>query len=448
MTLPQLSRYGYSFQVKVLSLLLEEKNFLLNVHDVLDSSYFENSGHKWTINTILKYWEDYHTVPTIDVLKSEYQKIEDEVLKASVKEQLHKIFTVSSKDRKYVREEFTKFCRNQQVKKAILTSTDLLKHEDYDSIRNLMNQSLQAGMDKNVGHEYEKDIEDRYRANSRKIVPTPWTKINKILQGGLGNGDFGLIFGNPGGGKSWTLVAIGGNAIQMGFNVLHYTLELGEEYVARRYDSFFTKTPVNTIMAHRTKVESLIKELPGRLIIKEFPTGKASISTVESHIQKCIDNDFKPNLVLIDYVDLLYSQKRTRERKDEIDDIYTSTKGMAKELDIPIWTVSQVNRAGAKDEIIEGDKAAGSYDKLMISDFALSLSRKKEDKIQNTGRFHVMKNRYGFDGITYSVVADTSMGAFEVFDYKEAPESPTQNVMATNYSQADNASILKSLKDI
>ena len=312
MTLPQLSRYGYSFQVKVLSLLLEEKNFLLNVHDVLDSSYFENSGHKWTINTILKYWEDYHTVPTIDVLKSEYQKIEDEVLKASVKEQLQKIFAVSSKDRKYVREEFTKFCRNQQVKKAILTSTDLLKHEDYDSIRNLMNQSLQAGMDKNVGHEYEKDIEDRYRQNHRKIVPTPWTKINKLLQGGLGNGDFGLIFGNPGGGKSWTLVALGGHAIQMGFNVLHYTLELGEEYVARRYDSFFTKTPVNTIMAHRTKVESLIKELPGRLIIKEFPTGKASISTVESHIQKCIDNDFKPNLVLIDYVDLLYSQKRTR----------------------------------------------------------------------------------------------------------------------------------------
>ena len=448
MTLPQLSRYGYSFQVKVLSLLLEEKNFLLNVHDVLDSSYFENSGHKWTINTILKYWDDYHTVPTIDVLKSEYQKIEDKVLKASVKEQLQKIFAVSSKDRKYVREEFTKFCRNQQVKKAILTSTDLLKHEDYDSIRNLMNQSLQAGMDKNVGHEYEKDIEYRYRQNHRKIVPTPWTKINKLLQGGLGNGDFGLIFGNPGGGKSWTLVALGGHAIQMGFNVLHYTLELGEEYVARRYDSFFTKTPTYTIMAHRTKVESLIKELPGRLIIKEFPTGKASISTVESHIQKCIDNDFKPNLVLIDYVDLLYSQKRTRERKDEIDDIYTSTKGMAKELDIPIWTVSQVNRAGAKDEIIEGDKAAGSYDKLMISDFALSLSRKKEDKIQNTGRFHVMKNRYGFDGITYSVVADTSMGAFEVFDYKEAPESPTQNVMATNYSQADNASILKSLKDI
>ena len=32
----------------------------------------------------------------------------------------------------------------------------------------------------------------------------------------LGNGDFGLIFGNPGGGKSWSLVALGGYAVRMG----------------------------------------------------------------------------------------------------------------------------------------------------------------------------------------------------------------------------------------
>ena len=50
--------------------------------------------------------------------------------------------------------------------------------------------------------------------------------FNTLLQGGLGNGDFGLIFGNPGGGKSWCLVALGGYAVRMGYNVLHYTLEL------------------------------------------------------------------------------------------------------------------------------------------------------------------------------------------------------------------------------
>ena len=162
----------------------------------------------------------------------------------------------------------------------------------------------------------------------------------------------------------------------MGYNVIHYTLELGEEYVGRRYDAYFTKIPVNLIIPNKEKVADATKNLPGNLIIREYSPGKASISTVESHIKKCIDLDFKPDLIIIDYVDLLRSKKTNRERKDEIDDIYTSTKGLARELDLPIWSVSQVNRAGAQDDIIEGHKAAGSYDKIMITDFAASLSRK------------------------------------------------------------------------
>ena len=145
----------------------------------------------------------------------------------------------------------------------------------------------------------------------------------------------------------------------------------------------------------------------------------------------------KADLVIIDYVDLLSGRKKTRERKDEIDDIYSSTKGLARQLNIPIWSVSQVNRAGAQDKIIEGDKAAGSYDKMMISDFAMSLSRKKEDKVNGTGRYHIMKNRYGMDGLTFSVKADTSTGHFEVFDYKDTEEENLAPKTQTNKFDTD-----------
>ena len=47
----------------------------------------------------------------------------------------------------------------------------------------------------------------------------------------------------------------------------------------------------------------------------------------------------------------------------------------------------------------------------------------KEDKVNNTGRYHIMKNRYGMDGLTFSVKADTSTGHFEVFDYQDSEES-------------------------
>jgi len=435
MTLNTLQQYGTAFQIKVISALLTHKDFLININDIISDEYWDNQAHKWIIKEIIRYYEKYHTTPSMDILKVELKKVDNEVLRVSIKEQLREAYEASADDLEYVREEFSTFCKNQQLKKALLNSVDLLKAGDFDGIKFLVESALKAGQDKNVGHEYNKDIEARFREDARTVISTPWERINDLLQGGLGNGDFGLIFGNPGGGKSWSLVALGGFAVRMGCNVLHYTLELGEDYVGRRYDAFFTKTPVDKILKNRKKVEDVIPQLPGELIIKEFPTGRATISTVEAHIRKVKDLGVEPDLIIIDYVDLLSTNKRTSDRKGEIDDIYTSTKGLARELNIPIWSVSQVNRAGAKDDVIEGDKAAGSYDKIMITDFCLSLSRKAKDKVNGTGRFHIMKNRYGMDGLTFGVKADTSTGHFEVHDYDPDAdfESETNNQQTNSY---------------
>jgi replicative DNA helicase len=422
MTLSSLEGYGHQFQIKVLSALLTDKKLLTNVSDIISDKYFDNQALKWIIQQILNYYDKYNSTPTLDILKVELQKVENQVLQVSIKEQLKLAYTSSDDDLEYVKEEFTNFCKNQQLKKALLSSVDLLKVGDYDSIRSLVDDALKSGQDKNVGHEYNKNIEDRFREDERHVIPTPWDKINDILQGGLGNGDFGLLFGSPGGGKSWGLVALGGEAVKLGYNVIHYTLELGETYVGKRYDAFFSKIEVDQLKDRRKEIENIIPEISGQLIIKEYPTSRATINTIESHIQKVKDQSFEPDLIIIDYVDLLSSPRRNTERKGEIDDVYLSTKGLARELNIPIWSVSQVNRLGSQDKIVEGDKAAGSYDKIMITDFCISLSRKRQDKVNGTGRFHVMKNRYGIDGITYGAKINIPIGEFLVEDYNEDEE--------------------------
>ena len=161
MTLSTLAQYGTQFQIKVLSSLLTRKEFLINIHDVLSDEYFDNSSHKWIINEILKYYAKYHTVPSMDILKVEVKKIENEVLQLVIKEQLREAYTASEDDLAYVEQEFSNFCKNQQLKKALLTSVDLLKAGDYDSIRHLVDSALRSGQDKNVGLEYNKDIETR-----------------------------------------------------------------------------------------------------------------------------------------------------------------------------------------------------------------------------------------------------------------------------------------------
>ena len=432
MTLKALSDYGPAFQVKTLGALLTRKEFLQNIYDVLSDEHFPNPAHKWIINEISRYWNKYHTVISMEVLTIEIKRLDNEILQTSIREQLKEAYKHSDDELQYVEEEFTAFCKNQQLKAALLNSVDLLNSGEYDSIRYLIDSALKAGTDRNIGHEYNKDIETRYREDYRPTVPTPWPDINNLMQGGFGPGDLGIVFGNPGGGKSWLMVAMAAHAVKMGYNVVYYTLELGEDYVGKRFDCYLTGIDIEHIGDHRSRVDKMVEELTGNLIIKEYPPKMASVSTIRAHLQKCVDTEIKPDLVIIDYIDYLKAaSNKFSERKDEIDDVYVACKGLAKELKIPIISPSQVNRMGAKDDVIEGDKAAGSYDKIMVSDFCMSLSRKKEDKLNGTGRIHIMKNRYGMDGMTFGAKVDTNNGHFELTSdvptYDEFPAPPNGN---------------------
>jgi len=238
--------------------------------------------------------------------------------------------------------------------------------------------------------------------------------------------------------NSWMMVAMAAHAVKLGYNVVYYTLELGEDYVGKRFDCYFTGHSIEEVQHHRPEVEALVANLAGKLVVKEYPPKSATISTIKSHLQKCIDADIKPDLVIIDYIDYLRSMsKKFAERKDEIDDVYVACKGLAKEYKVTVLSPSQVNRMGAKDDIIEGDKAAGSYDKIMVADFCLSLSRKKEDKVNGTGRVHVMKNRYGMDGMTYGAKIDTNNGHIELTEDLPTYEDSTPTT-TTSFSQVDS----------
>jgi replicative DNA helicase len=447
-TLNSLEKYGTSFQIKVIGALLTQRQFLLNISDSLESEYFSNTSHQWIVDFIIKYFSEYHTIPSLETLSIEVKKIDNEVLRIALTETLREAYKAAdAKDLEYVEAEFTSFCSNQQMKKALMTSVDLLSLGDFDGIRRLINNAMKAGEDKNIGHEYELDIETRYRLNDRSAIPFPWPVFNDLTQGGVGNGDLVLMFGNPGGGKSWAVIAMGAFAAALGYNVVHYTLELGEGYVGKRYDAVFSGIAVDKLDENRQAVEEIIKQVKGKIVIKEYPPKRASLETIEAHIQQLENqNEFKPDIIILDYLDLLKGKGR-KERKDEIDDVYTEAKGLAKTLNIPIISPSQANRTGAGKSIIEGDNAAGSYDKIMIGDIIISVARNRKDKVNGTGKWHIMKNRYGADGLTFRSTIDTSNGKIVINDQPvddddEEEKKSNQKVGYSNFD-TDDRDILK-----
>jgi archaellum biogenesis ATPase FlaH len=410
----KLTQYGHSFQIKALAILITDRDFLQQIADIVSPDYFDNDAGKWIMRKTLKYYDQYKTIPTMEVFKVEIEGIHQELQSVAVKDLLKQAYKASkATDLNYVKDAFLDFCKNQTLKGALMKSVDLLELGDYDDIRNLIDGALKAGTERDIGHEYVAELEDRFRDEARNTVETPWPLINKLLCGGLGDGDLGLIAGGPGGGKSWALVALGAHAAKLGYTVVHYTLELNEKYVGRRYDANLTNISVSEITEHKDEVKEKIESLRGGLYIREYPAGQATVNTIHAHLEKCKQQNINPDLVIIDYADLMTS-KSSKEKRDKLDDIFTGLRGLATEMKLPIWTASQVNRSGAREEIIQGDRIAESYSKMMITDFAMSLSRNADDKENGTGRWHIMKNRYGADGMTYDSVMDTAIGKIEI----------------------------------
>jgi len=413
-----LSKYGQSFQSKVVSALLTDNKFLDTIGEITTAKFFENDANKWIISEILEYHNEFRKPPTLDVFKSQLSKVDNDILKKTVVDQLKHVYTqVGNVDLDYIKKEYREFCINQNLKGVILRSVDLLKAGSYDRIKDLVDNAMKVGNETNMGMDYIEDFDARTEDLKRTTVPTKWESLNDLMDGGLGPGELGVVVAPSGVGKTWILTALGAEAVRKGLSVVHYTMELSEHYVGARYDTVFTGIPSADLKEKKDEVRSRIQNLPGRLLVKYFPPKGVTVKKLQQHIEKMVTLDNKPDVIIVDYADLLLSHSNKSDSTyQEQGGVYIDLRGMSGELEIPVWTASQTNRSAIDSEVIEADKIADSYAKVMNADFIMSWSRKSKDKLNNTARCHVMKNRFGQDGITFPCKMDTNTGFIEVYD--------------------------------
>tara|TARA_B100000700_G_C15040490_1_gene855090 strand:+ start:1462 stop:2853 length:1392 start_codon:yes stop_codon:yes gene_type:complete len=418
------SKYGRQFQEKIFHSLLVDHMWASQMYELMTADYFEQKYLQYLCDRFFKFYDKYKNFPTrqllVSIIRDELSAGDDVILREQVIEFLSRVKNNPSLgDLQYVKDKTHDFCKKQALRQALEDSVKAISAENYESVLNIMKDAVAKGAQSTTGHEFFEDYEARFTKIARITCPTGIKQLDakEVLNGGLAKGEIGVITAPTGVGKSHFLVHVGANALMVGKNVVHYTFELTETAVGVRYDSHLCDIPSSEVQDRKDEVLGNYDSGEyGRLIIKEYPTGSASVVTIRNHLEKLAMKDFIPSLIILDYADIMRSTRQYDSLRHELKLIYEELRNMAMEMKIPIWTASQANKEASDKDVVGLDNMSEAYGKAMVADVVVSLSRKQLEKSTGAGRLFVAKNRAGKDGILFPVRIDCSKSKISVLD--------------------------------
>ena len=418
------SRWGKQFQENLCNLILDDSAFAAQIGEVLDIKFLELSYLRLFTQKIYDYRTKYGVHPSRDsmmtMLRADIAD-ENDVVQKQVREYFARVM---ANDEMVTGSELIKdvaldFCKKQKLKEAMIKSVELIKSSSYDEVSKVINDALKLGTDNNHGYDYVVDFEKRFELKARNAVSTGWDLIDNITRGGIGRGELGVVIAPTGAGKSMALVHLGATALKLGYNVVHYTLELQDKVIGGRYDSCLTGLNLSEVRDHKDVIFDMVQGLQGKLLIKEYPTKSASTNTIKAHLDKLKAHGHRVDFVIVDYGDLLRPVSREREKRQELESIYEEMRGIAQLHECCVWTASQTNRSGLNAEVITMEAISEAFNKCFVADFICTISRTIKDKASNEGRMFIAKNRNGPDGMVYPIFMDTKNVKIKVLQQSE-----------------------------
>jgi len=417
------SRFGKKFQENMCQLMLEDRPFYDQISEVLDINFFEKKYLQIFTETLMKYREKYSTHPNHEVMMTLLRTELNHHDKATAKQVRGFFARVHSSDgieeAVWIKDKAIDFCRKQVLKQAMMKSVRLLKSSSFDEIEKVIQDALKLGTDNNFGHEYHKDALTRFEIINRSPITTGWPRMDEICKGGLGKSELGVVIAPTGAGKSMAMVHLACQALKLGLTVVYYTLELKDTVVGSRFDACLTGISLNEHKERKEEILSKIQDIDGSLIIKEYPTKSASVQTIKNHIEKLKKRGINPDVIFVDYADLLRPPRSIEQKGHELEEVYEGLRGLAQIYDMPVWTASQTNRGGLNAEVITMEAISEAFNKCFVADFIFSLSRTIQDKQANKGRIFIAKNRNGPDGLVFQAFVDWSDVTIKILDRDE-----------------------------
>jgi replicative DNA helicase len=400
---------GHTFQQQLIKSIIEDKKFGETIIDVLESKYFDNNSFKFIMENIKELHVSYNKLPNYDTLA---QKIISEGGNKDVNrvhiDTLEDIKNLE-KNNEFVKDKALNFCKQQNLKKQLKSINSIIESgefESYNKIEEIIQKALQVGVMNDSVVDVFHNIGDALEKDYRLPIRTGVVGLDNVLKGGIGRGELGVILAPTGTGKTTILTKFANTAYNDGFNVLQIFFEDNEGQIKRKHYTIWSGIEPDEQPEFKEEVMESVREQQerssGSLKLAKLPSDSITISGIKSKIRKMISEGFKPDLLIIDYVDCITPERSVNgeEWKGE-GTIMRSLESMTSEFNIAIWTATQGNRESISSEVVTGDQMGGSIKKAQIAHIILSIGKTLEQKEHDLATLTLLKSRVGKDGIVW-----------------------------------------------
>lgn len=335
----------------------------------------------------------------------------------NVRQSLERLY-VAPENGAYYLEKADEFFESTRLRQTLLKASELWDMGQISDAKELLKIEVERKVSPNfnLGIDYFSTYTRDYSDEEARI-PTLIGPLDDDMNGGLAVGELGIIVAPPGGGKSQFLVWVGQAALRSEYLAIHYTLELGADRIRRRYDACLTGIPYKELQYHSDQTARLLQHVHQKvgntLVIKEYPTKQAEFSDIKHHIEGVKGTVGWPDLVIIDYADLLRAKSSGKdERRIVLEGIYEEMRALAQTEGVPIWTASQANRQALGMQQYGMDKIAEAFGKAMIADVVVTLGQDLVEKEKGEMHVHIAKNRNNVSGRTFRIKTDFARSRF------------------------------------
>lgn len=446
-------QFGPEIEQMLLAAMLRERSFLTQSKTLISPRYFANQPREVICDTLVKFFDENHTMPPKAIMKLELEKAAKARNKnpALFEAELNTIYASYEPElqvREYLLDQIEEFAKVQSLKLAYNKTVDIVFSQDADKwsrIWDILKQPFQISRNKDYGLDYFHTIEEWFaRQKEKKVNADVYTSSFDCIDYSMsdGGGVAGELYGwmgMPGTGKSLLLVKTALANVMRGKRCLFLSLEMDADKVAKRFHSQLTRVNIHEIMQNENvvvnQVKGALKDLHQNwhqkvpddkyLIIKQFPAGTLDVNGLRAFTTQLANESFKPDIVIVDYVGELkdYPGMELHESRQRL---CRDLRALGVELQHNTWTALQPNRGGRQAQkgmgVLDDDSIGDSYGQVRVFDGLWSINQSREEKQMNVARIFNIKLRDGKSNVSFPVFVDPQtldISQIDDDDYKD-----------------------------